>query len=476
MNKTFDYFVVFAEMRTGSNFLETNINAFDGLTCHGEAFNPHFIGYPNKSEILGVTFEERTQDPIALIKVIKAQDGVLGGFRYFHDHDPRVLQVCLNDPRCAKIVLTRNPMDSYVSLKIAQATGQWKLTDVRRRKETGKVRIDLQEFKAHVEDLQDFQVLIQNALQETGQTAFYVAYEDLQNVEVMNGLASFLGHDGKLEELDKTLKRQNPKPVSEKVANFDEIINALADLDRFNLSRTPNFEPRRGAAVPSYALAAETPLMYLPVRSGPEAQVLKWLADLDGVDVDALPTKLNQKALRQWKRKNKGHRSFTVVRHPVARAHATFCEMILPVNDGRYAQIRNTLMKVYKVPLPKNGPDASYDVAAHREAFVAYLAFVKANLAGQTGFRIDGHWATQAATLKGFGDLCLPDMIVREDELESLLPLLAMQVGRLDAPEPERVPDDVPFALGEIYDDEIEALVHDIYQRDYLNFGFDSWA
>jgi hypothetical protein len=204
--------------------------------------------------------------------------------------------------------------------------------------------------------------------------------------------------------------------------------------------------------------------------------VLKWLADLDGVDVDALPTKLNQKALRQWKRKNKGHRSFTVVRHPVARAHATFCEMILPVNEGRYAQIRNTLMKVYKVPLPKNGPDASYDVAAHREAFVAYLAFVKANLAGQTGFRIDGHWATQAATLKGFGDLCLPDMIVREDELESLLPLLAMQVGRLDAPEPERAPDDVPFALGEIYDEEIEALVHDIYQRDYLNFGFDSWA
>ena len=31
----FDYFVVFAEMRTGSNFLEANINAFDGLTCHG---------------------------------------------------------------------------------------------------------------------------------------------------------------------------------------------------------------------------------------------------------------------------------------------------------------------------------------------------------------------------------------------------------------------------------------------------------
>ena len=51
----FDYFVVFAEMRTGSNFLEANINAFDGLSCLGEAFNPHFIGYPDNEKILGVT-------------------------------------------------------------------------------------------------------------------------------------------------------------------------------------------------------------------------------------------------------------------------------------------------------------------------------------------------------------------------------------------------------------------------------------
>ncbi|MEL7131520.1 MAG: nodulation protein NodH, partial [Pseudomonadota bacterium] len=44
----FDYFVVFAEMRTGSNFLEANLNALDGLSCYGEAFNPGFIGYPKK--------------------------------------------------------------------------------------------------------------------------------------------------------------------------------------------------------------------------------------------------------------------------------------------------------------------------------------------------------------------------------------------------------------------------------------------
>ena len=39
----FDYFVVFAEMRTGSKFLETNINAFDSLTCLGDASNFYIL-------------------------------------------------------------------------------------------------------------------------------------------------------------------------------------------------------------------------------------------------------------------------------------------------------------------------------------------------------------------------------------------------------------------------------------------------
>ena len=71
----FDYFVVFAEMRTGSNFLEANINAFDGLSCLGEAFNPHFIGYPQKEKLLGITHKQREGDPNALIEKVKAAEG-----------------------------------------------------------------------------------------------------------------------------------------------------------------------------------------------------------------------------------------------------------------------------------------------------------------------------------------------------------------------------------------------------------------
>ena len=147
----FDYFVVFAEMRTGSNFLEANLNAFDGLACHGEAFNPHFIGYPNRSEILGVTQADArcrsrcgcsTQDPAA--------EGRRAG--RFPVLSTTTIRACwtraLADPRCAKIILTRNPVDSYVSRKIAAATGQWKLTNVKHAKSARRSRFDAGRVRA----------------------------------------------------------------------------------------------------------------------------------------------------------------------------------------------------------------------------------------------------------------------------------------------------------------------------------------
>ncbi|MCA0941333.1 nodulation protein NodH [Salipiger pacificus] len=477
MSDRFDSFVVFAEMRTGSNFLEANLNALEGVTCHGEAFNPHFIGYPNASDILGVTQPEREADPLHLLQVIRDDTPGLGGFRFFHDHDARVLQPLLNDARVAKIVLTRNPVESYVSWKIAQATGQWKLTNVSKRKDA-QAAFDGAEFEAHLARLQDFQVTLMSALQVSGQTAFYVAYEDLQSLEVMNGLAKWLGVPARLESLDGKLKRQNPEPVAEKVANAAEMECALARLDRFNLSRTPNFEPRRGPVVPGYLAAAETPLLYMPINSGPTGAVQRWLCALDGVDDGKLTGDFSQKSLRQWKRARPGHRSFTVIRHPLARAHEAFCSRILSTGPGSFGRIRKTLRRAHGLPLPEGAPGPDYSLAQHRDAFAAFLIFLKANLAGQTAVRVDGHWASQAHCLQGMAEFTLPDMIVREEEMAVYLPALAMQVGHAAPPEPEAEPhqDPAPYALADIYDAALEALAREAYQRDYLMFGFGDWG
>ncbi|GGH28938.1 hypothetical protein SAMN05444007_104323 [Cribrihabitans marinus] len=474
MSGAFDYFIVLAEMRTGSNFLEANLNALDGIACHGEAFNPHFIGYPNKTDLLGITRAMRDADPAALIAAIRDAPDDLAGFRFFHDHDPRALEAALADPRCAKIVLTRNPLDSYLSWKIAQETGQWKLTNIKRRKDA-RARFDAEEFAAHVARLQTFQVEILNRLQRSGQTAFHLAFEDLQDVEVMNGLARWLGVDSRLDRLDQSLKRQNPSPPSAKVANPDEMEAALAGVDWFNLSRTPNFEPRRGPSVPSYVLGAGTPLLFLPIRGGPDARVTRWMAQLDGVGEDALQTGLNQKALRKWMRGTPDHRRFTVLRHPLARAHAVFCDRILSVGPGSYLRIRETLRKQFKLPIPKAAPDDGYSRADHRAAFEAFLGFLQMNLAGQTPIRVDGHWCSQAQALSNFAEFTMPDLVCREDEMADLLPDLARRCGHPDPPAPDPAEPDRPHPLGEIYDADLEKLAAEIYHRDYLMFGFGPW-
>ncbi|MEP5731658.1 MAG: sulfotransferase family 2 domain-containing protein [Sulfitobacter sp.] len=474
MVSKFQSFVVFAEMRTGSNFLEANLNAFDGISCHGEAFNPHFLGYPKNEPILGVDLKTRDADPRVLLSAIKGNTARLSGFRYFHDHDPRVFDPIIQDQTCAKIILTRNPVESYVSWKIAQETGQWKLTDVKAHK-AAQAKFDPQEFSEHLEALQAFQITLLNRLQTSGQTAFYVAYEDLQSVDVMNGLARYLGVDETLEALDKSLKKQNPNPISSKVSNYDDMLETLAKLDRFDLTRTPNFEPRRGPNVPSYVAAPDAGLLYMPLRSGPMAQVMRWLAAVDNAERSELRTKMTQKDLRQWKRKHIGHRSFTVLRHPVQRAHDAFCRHILSVGKGSYVQLRKTMIRRYKMPLPADGPDSKYDLAAHRAAFAAFLVFLKGNLSGQTAIRVDASWCTQSQAILGFGEISLPDRIIREDNLQQELTDLARDADIQEVPDvPEPTPDQ-PYALQDIYDEEIEKLAADAYQRDYVMFGFTRW-
>ncbi|NVO26189.1 nodulation protein NodH [Donghicola sp. C2-DW-16] len=473
MPSKFDLFVVLAEMRTGSNFLEANLNALDGVTCHGEAFNPFFIGYPNVDNVLGVSQQQREVDPTVLIDRVRGAEG-LNGFRYFHDHDPRVIDGLLADPRCAKIVLTRNPVESYVSWKIAQATGQWKLTDAKNRRD-GQAVFDGDEFISHIETLQAFQKQVLRALQTTGQTAFYVAYEDLQDLDVMNGLAAFLGVEARLPELDKKLKKQNPEPLSEKVANFEEMEGALARLDRFDLTRTPNFEPRRNAMVPNYIAAAEAPVMYLPLRAGVEDAICGWLGALDGVGADALQRDFTQKPLRKWKRVNRGHRAFTVVTHPLTRAHRVFCERILSSGPGSFGEIREVLRKRYKLPLPKNGPGESYDVAAHRAAFLAFLEWLKGNLAGQTSVRVDPGWASQSQMIQGFAEFNLPDLIIREEQLEMGLGQLCDQLGRKAPAVPEVHEPECPVSLADIYDADIENACKEAYTRDYMMLGYGPW-
>jgi hypothetical protein len=462
MTRRFHAFVIFAEMRTGSNHLEESLNGLDDIQCHGELFNPTFIGHHNRFEYLGFDLNRRERDPVGLVDAMIAQGGPLPGFRFFHDHDPRVLDRVLADARIAKVLLTRNPLDSYVSRKIATATGQWRLTDLKHAK-TDKITFDEAEFVRMLADWSGFRDTLRRGLQTSGQTLFPIRYEDINDIDVLNGLAGFLGSAHSLPEASQRLKRQNPGAVEDKVANARDMVASLARIDRFGLDRVLDGEVPRAPGVSGFVAHPETGLLLLPVAGGPTRVLLDWMAGIGDVGRDALLTGMTQKDLRKWMRAHPGFVSFSVVRHPLHRLLRAY-HGVQQGQSARSEEIRSVLSTRYNVPLAEGGCPSVPDL-------MAFAAFLKGHLQGQTSLRAMADWATQAALLQAAAHVVLPQRIIREGDAGVELAGLAESVG-VEAPEYPGDPTHDALSQQVIGDSDLQKAVFDTYRKDYVQFGF----
>ncbi|WP_425093810.1 nodulation protein NodH [Tropicimonas sp. S265A] len=469
----FDYFVIFAGMRTGSNYLERNLNSAPDVQSYGELFNPYFIAHEGQDAFLGMTLADRESEPVELIERVRAETEGLAGFRLFHDHDRRVRDVALADPRCAKIILTRNPVESYVSYVNAMASNQWVLTDAKGQIDVPPVVFKPEEFQAFARAQATFLNEVRVGLAAAGQTALQIDYTDLGDLTAVNGVLSYLGSRHRLNRPERSLKRQNPADVLDRVANPGEMQNAISTLDPFGLDPTVAARLERGAAVRSYVAAAQAPLLYLPVHGPLTRAVTDWMTALD--HGEAPQSGMTQKDLRDWRLSHPGARSFTVVTHPVRRAWDAFETAILPRDLRPYAEVRRGLVTAYKIPLPERWPDPDLPTGQLRRAFLGFCKFLKANLAGQTSLRIDDAWLGQHTKLHGMAAIALPDLILRDCDMHAGL----MQVARMagcdtactdlaEAPKPE--------LLSRIYNQKVETSVRTAYARDYAVFGFSDWS
>ncbi|SDD97955.1 hypothetical protein SAMN05421538_103166 [Paracoccus isoporae] len=455
----FRSFVIFAEMRTGSNLLEATLNSVKHVTCFGEAFNPYMLGWPETDQIRGVTKAERENDPLHLLAAICNREGHLSGFRYFHDHDLRVFDTVIGDRRCAKIVLTRNPLDSYVSTQLAWQTNQWKLNET----ETpipAAINYDGAAFREGLDRVQGFQARVLRGLQVSGQSAFWLNYDDLRDAEIMTGLLHWLGRTD-LERVQPASDQvpQNPRDMAEKVANFDAMQDDLARLDPFQTSRIPTFEPRRGPAVPSFvASGAGGGMLFMPVRGGPVETVEAWMES--GAE---LQRDFNQQTLRAWLKNHPRHRSFTVLRHPLRRAWSAFTQLL----EAAPAELRQQMRETHRVSLPDDAELSGLDAGQQVQIFAEFLDFLRRNLNGQTSLQVFPHWASQTEILAGFSRFLTPDMVLREDDLERGLGWLAEACGQV-AP-----PVSAPAQMPDFLDDKaLQKAARAAYTRDYIQFGF----
>jgi len=474
MPDRFQSFVILAGMRTGSNFLEESLNQYPGLKCFGEVFNPHFIGHAGQTELLGYSLARRETDPTGLLQEMNESLDGLAGYRHFFDHDARALDHVINDRSCAKVVLYRNPVESYVSHQIARRTNQWRLGDLKNAK-SAKIAFQPDSFEIHFEQRQQFHNQIQTALQISGQGAYFIGYQDITDPEKIQGLAKYLGVNSEPKKRSGKTKKQNPGTIEDKVSNYSEMVEYLSGTDYYSLSDMPVFEPDRGPSVPGFLASARAPVIYLPLRSGPNEPVRRWLAEIgDGSRNDVIGD-FTQKTLRQWKRQNKSHRSFTVVSHPVLRLHRAFAKHIWSSGPDSYPLIKESLINRYGITELADGEKAQQDQDLHKRAFMKFAKFIKGNLGGQSSIRVDGSWASQDVLLAGIARFMVPDFVFREKDLSIGLNFVADNLAI--APNDLHAETDYsPVRLGDIYDEKLESAVRAAYQRDYMMYGFGAYS
>ncbi|MEM7240710.1 MAG: hypothetical protein AAF429_00860 [Pseudomonadota bacterium] len=479
----FDYFVIIGLMRTGSNLLERSLAQFEDIMCFGEVYNPEFVGFLESEKGLDLTVLERDKDPVAALSRVKNIDRKIGGLRLFPDHDLAVLHHCINDARCAKIVLKRNPLDSFVSEKLAQKTNQWRMGDLH-TKIDGKVDFDPKDFEAYLKDTRAFYAQVNMQLQLAGETAMQVDYDDLQSVEVVNGIAKFIGSTKTIKNFKFRSSKQNSGALSEKIENFDELANYRNPILALDRAQFDYFEPEVTPSTKSLRLGVNIELAYLPTRYFGTDPIIDWMTTLDPKQVPPLKG-LSKNEVRDWSKAANLKFCFADLEHPLDRAYNAFCDLFLFPAE-RYGGIRATLIKRYGLELvpasysgekTRNGLEAEgYTAKKHYANFKKFLKFLGASLRDQALYQPKPEFSSQTEQLASYSAWAIPQFIALPHTRESVLKSLLDTLGLAEAPLPTAGIKDQIFDLEDIYDLKIETLIRDAYARDYLNFGFMDYA
>jgi len=478
--RPYDRFVIFGIMRSGSNLLERFLDQYDGLACHGELFNPIFIGRSGQSSLFNISVAQRHDDPLSLLAAIDAaRPDQINGLRYFPAHDAPALDVLLTDPRCAKIILTRDPLESFVSQCIAEYSDIWLIGSEKDRMPVA-VPISPAKYRSYRNTREQYFSQIRNVLARNGQRAFEIDYADILSLDAVNALALAIGAKAPLAVLKQPIKRQNPGPLHAKISNYAEIAAELGLPQAETLPSpqiiAPADDPVNWVWPRHYYSCKHIPLAFAPLLANTKQPLVTWLALLPGES----QTGLHLHQLDAWQKFHNPPTVLSILHHPLDRLYDVFMSKIFSTAPDAFLKIRRILERRFQFYLPENArifDRLAYSLDDHRTAFQQFLVFIAANLRNETDIRQDGNWLPQARLTDIFANILPITKFVSVANLDVEIPNVEMA---LDLPKTwarlQRYPHSRHiYELADIYDAQTEALAQAAYHEDYSRFGFGDW-
>ena len=230
-------FVILATPRTGSNWLCTLLDSHPEILCHHELFNPEGVHLALSQRGKGWELGDRHMQQEAPLDLLREAWGQTLGFRVVGfklnlGQAPLVLKAVLTDPAVSKIlVYRRNRIRTFVSERIAETTGHWEsYSDSRWDDRPKSVHVTLEELRVHAARNRDFYRRIRGRLEESGQQALELAYEDLGIGQSHRRLLRYLGVDPGVT-LRASTRRMNGSPLEMIISNYAELRDALAGTE-----------------------------------------------------------------------------------------------------------------------------------------------------------------------------------------------------------------------------------------------------
>ena len=232
-------FLLVGMMRSGSNFLERQLNLLPDVRCHGELFNTAFVGFSHEAS--GRPEGYKREDTAArnadeegfIAKVDQACDRRIIGLRLFLDHSAHMTARLLHDPNVAKIVLSRNLLEAYISLETARETGVW-LTTESAKAPPKPVKVEINKLVTFALRQSLYYNDVQTVLHQTGQRYLQVDYNEIKDLAKLNEIARFVGSEHQFNAVTEPIRKQNPGTLEERILEFPKL---LEELKRRQLAR-----------------------------------------------------------------------------------------------------------------------------------------------------------------------------------------------------------------------------------------------
>jgi len=383
-------------------------------------FSPYQFEIFKSSQSVGEDIDLRERYPAAFLDKLLDLDGSMRAFSYGRGDDPRALRLIIQDARILKVIVFP--------------------------KRTAFLPEADREFYGEV----SYQ------LSCSGQTAFWVAEDESECPSIRSGLKRWiLGRDTGGDRTELSL-----------LPSYSDDPH-LCEMNRSDgaASRFVSYFPADFEAGPSVSISKVIGgsfgrgVLFSPIRYSMDLEVKRWM------ERDPSSKNFNStRELRLWKAAHVGHKSFTVIRHPVLRSWLAYLDLV----NGPYGKLRGILRNRFSLNLsPSIGDEEECDKLHHNEQFIGFLKFLNRNLHGQTSVATRQGWSSQINIVSAYSRKMNIDMVLREWEIPKYrAEIESFMHCSLPTPDLQEIPDGINTR-------EVHRLVQAAYWKDYIHFGID---